>query len=630
MKSLTALLLATSLAAPLALPAQTTVTWTGTAGNNLWTDAQNWDAGSVPATYDNVVISGSGTEVVIPFGTQVMIGTSWGSATATTATVNSGATLRVAGSVRTFTGINNDIQRLTFNDTSTLAVDAGGNLGHGYYFFNDDSRLTAAGTDALSAGSWLRFYGNSGFGSLAAGAITGGDIIFYGTREITFTPGTIVGGWVSLDENTTTTLNQSGTFVGGETSNEPTLFFQLRGNATATVTAAGALQSAEFNVGGTATGYLNATGALVNGVLALETNGTVVVGADNPLTNSKLDFADWTSTNTGGTLDLNGHTFTTTGIASTSFASNPVNEGTITSATAATLILDVTAGDERDGDRYHGAITGAISLVKNGNGLQYLGQAASPADGYAASTLTYTGPTTVNAGRLYVNAPLTNSTVTVNSGGLFGGTGSMNAITVNTGGTLDPSPGPIDEGDTGTMHATGVTFASGANFLFNLGDATGTAGASYDWNTNTGGWGLLDVANTLALPGSGGTLNLLVTTGGHYTGEPDWDFIPTPANFDPAANYTFRFAAAGSITGFDSTLFNIGYDPLLADRFDTAAYFTGTWSVSLHDNSLYLNYTGASAVPEPSTYATMLAAVALGVTVIRRRKALRAENRNSA
>ncbi len=122
MQSLATLLLATSLAAPLALPAQTTVTWTGSAGNNLWTDAQNWDAGFVPNTYDTVVISGSSTEVVIPFGTQVMIGTSWGSPTPSTATVNSGATLRVAGSVRTFTGINNDIQRLTFNNTSTPAA----------------------------------------------------------------------------------------------------------------------------------------------------------------------------------------------------------------------------------------------------------------------------------------------------------------------------------------------------------------------------------------------------------------------------------------------------------------------------------------------------------------------------
>ncbi len=358
----------------------------------------------------------------------------------------------------------------------------------------------------------------------------------------------------------------------------------------------------------------------MNGVLALETNGTVIVGADNPLTNSKLDFADWTSTNTGGTLDLNGHTFTTTGIASTSLASNPVNEGIITSATAATLILDVTAANESDGDRYHGAITGAISLVKNGTGTQYLGTPANPTEGYAASTLSYTGPTTVNAGRLYVNAPLVNSAVTVNSGGIFGGTGSMNAITVNTGGTLDPSPGPIDDGDTGTMHATNVTFTSGANLLFNLGDATGTAGASFNWDTNTGGWGLLDVANTLALPG-GGTLNLLVTTGGHYTGEPDWDFIPTPANLDPTANYTFRFASAGSITGFDSTLFNIGYDPQLADRgFDAASYFTGTWSVSMHDNSLYLNYTGASAVPEPSTYAALLGAAALGIVGWRRRR----------
>ncbi len=620
MKSLAALLLATSLIAPLALRAQTTVTWTGAAGTNRWTDGPNWSSGSVPNTYDNVVINGPDTEVVVPVDTNLMLGTSWGDYTATTATVNGGATLRVAGSLRTFAGLNNDVQQYIFNNTSTLALDVGGYLHHGHFTFNDSSQLTAAGADAVRGGSIIHFYGNSGFGALAAGAITGGEATFHGNRAVTFTPGTFVGGYINLADTTSATLNQTGTFVGN--AENPSLYFQLRDTSTATVSAAGAIQSAELSVGGSSTAYLNATGALVSSSLFLETNGTVVVGADNPLTDSRLSFADWTGGNTGGTLDLNGHTFTVTGAQSTSGPSNPAYEGTITSTTAATLIFNVSADDEQQGGRYHGAITGAVSVVKNGTGTQYLGTPANPTEGYAASTLTYTGPTTVNAGRLYVNAPLTHSAVTVNSGGLFGGTGSMATITVHSGGTLDPSPGPIDDGDTGTMHATGVTFATGANFLFNLGDATGTAGASYNWDTNTGGWGLLDVANTLALPGSGGTLNLLVTTGGYNTGEPDYNFIPTPANFDPAANYTFRFASAGSITGFDSTLFHIGYDPLLAGNgLDAASYFTGTWSVSMHDNSLYLNYTGASAVPEPSTYAALLGASALGLAAWRRRRA---------
>lgn len=620
MKLLAVSLLTASLLAPLALRAQTTVTWTGAAGNQLWTDGGNWDLLVVPSNADNVVISGAGTEVVVPFGTNLMLGTFWGDYTATTATVNSGATLRVAGSLRTNAGLNSDVQRYVFNGTSTLALDDGGYLQHGHFIFNDDSQLSAAGANAIRGGSVIHFYGNSGFGSLAAGAVADGTVTFHGNREVTFTPGTIVGGYMTLADTTSTTLNQTATFVGN--AENPSLYFQLRDNATATVSAAGALQSAELSVGGSATAYLNATGAIANGNLYLETNGTVVVGADNPLTNSTLAFADWTGGNTGGTLDLNGHTFTITGARSTSGPSNPANEGIITSATAATLIFNVSADNEQNGGEYNGAITGAVSLVKNGTGTQYLGAPSDPQAGYAASVLTYSGTTTVNAGRLYLNAPLPNSAVTVNSGGIFGGTANMNSITVNTGGTLDPSPGPAnDTSNTGTLSASNVTFASGSNWIVSLGDATGTAGASYNWDNGTGGWGLLDVANTLALPGNGGTLNLLISTGGHETGAPDFDFVPTPANFDPAANYTFRFASAGSITGFDSTLFNIGYDSLLsANGLDAAAYFTGTWSVSMHDSSLYLNYTGASAVPEPSTYAALLGAGALGLVAWRRRR----------
>lgn len=619
MKSLAALLLATSLTATLPLRAQTTVTWTGAGGDNLWTTAGNWDTNATPnLSIDTIIIGGASTQVVVPAGSNFILGTSWGSYSTNDVIVNSGATLSVAGSLRTNAGLNDDAQSYIFNGTSTLALESGGYIQHGHYIFNDDSQLTAAGANAVRAGSIIRFYGNSGFGTLAAGAIADGDITFYGTREVTFTPGTVVGGYINLDDNTSTTLNQTATFVAD--AGNPSLYFQLRGSATATITAAGALQSTELRVGGTSTAYLNITGALAGGTLAIESDGTVTVGADNPLSNAGLSFADWTSSHTGGTLDLHGHTFTTIGASSTSFANNPANEGTITSSTAATLVFNVTAGTDRDGSEYAGAITGAISVVKNGSGLQTLGRPADAASGYSASVLSYTGSTTVNAGRLYIQAPLLHSDVTVNDTGIFGGISSANHITVHSGGTLDPSPGPIDQsGDTGTLQAADVTFASGSRWIVNLGDATGTAGASYNWDTHTGGWSLLDVTGTLALPGGGGAIDLLVSTGGHAT--PDFDFVATPANFDPTANYSFRFASAGSITGFDSTVFNIGYDPLLPSiGLNAPTYFTGSWSVSMHDNGLYLNYTGASAVPEPSTYAALLGASALGLVAWRRRR----------
>ena len=51
---------------------------------------------------------------------------------------------------------------------------------------------------------------------------------------------------------------------------------------------------------------------------------------------------------------------------------------------------------------------------------------------------TYTGPTTVNAGALVVNGSIANSAVTVNSGAILAGTGTVGATTINSGGTFAP------------------------------------------------------------------------------------------------------------------------------------------------------------------------------------------------
>ncbi len=50
-----------------------TTTWTGTAGDFLWTTPGNWDAGDVPATTNDAVIARVDTAVQIPAGTTVPI-----------------------------------------------------------------------------------------------------------------------------------------------------------------------------------------------------------------------------------------------------------------------------------------------------------------------------------------------------------------------------------------------------------------------------------------------------------------------------------------------------------------------------------------------------------------------------
>ena len=82
--------------------------------------------------------------------------------------------------------------------------------------------------------------------------------------------------------------------------------------------------------------------------------------------------------------------------------------------------------DRSDIYSFDGMISGPGQLVQSGFGTTIL---------TAAST--YTGPTRVNKGALFVNGSITSS-VGVNFGGLLGGGGSVGATTVGYGGTFAP------------------------------------------------------------------------------------------------------------------------------------------------------------------------------------------------
>ena len=94
---------------------------------------------------------------------------------------------------------------------------------------------------------------------------------------------------------------------------------------------------------------------------------------------------------------------------------------------------------------------GAGSLIKLGTGILTL---------YGSNT--YTGPTTINQGKLAVNGWLTNSALNVN-GGTLGGTGYLSSGTVNAGGTLAPGD-PL-----GVLNVSGnLVLAAGAAMDFDL------------------------------------------------------------------------------------------------------------------------------------------------------------------
>jgi autotransporter-associated beta strand protein len=84
---------------------------------------------------------------------------------------------------------------------------------------------------------------------------------------------------------------------------------------------------------------------------------------------------------------------------------------------------------------------------------------------------TYTGTTTINGGRLEVDGSIaSSSTVTVNNGGTFAGSGAASAVTVAAGGTFAPG-----NGTPGTsMTISSLSLASAANYLVQLNPATAT------------------------------------------------------------------------------------------------------------------------------------------------------------
>jgi autotransporter-associated beta strand protein len=167
----------------------------------------------------------------------------------------------------------------------------------------------------------------------------------------------------------------------------------------------------------------------------------------------------------------------------------------------------LTTGGDNTSTTFNGTISGDGAVTKAGAGTMTLTGAS-----------TYTGPTLVAAGQLVVSGSITSSPVTVQSGALLGGGGTIGALLVQQGATVMPGVAtPLT-----TLNVRGpVTFASGSAFTVSTND-TGQNDR---------------VSATSAATIQGGTVNAIFG----------------PGNYDPTTRYTLVSAAAG-VTGAFSAL----------------------------------------------------------------------------
>jgi outer membrane autotransporter protein len=307
---------------------------------------------------------------------------------------------------------NFDGGTITFNDNAAAANAIIGNVGA--VNFNN---LSTAGSAAITSRGAITFANSATAGSAtitneAIGSITFKDTSTAGSATL-INP---VSGAIYFNDS-----SRAGNATIG---NGVTLQFNNLADAqSATIYNNG---TASFNNSSTAN-----TATIINNLGTLTFNDAATAGSAS------------ITTNTGGPVTFNGGS--TGGTASFVFGgtgSMVVNALTMTAGSIASssggssiqLNNSLTVGGNNTSTTFAGAINGDAGLTKVGTGTLTL-----------SGISTYTGATTIGGGTLSVIGQVNlSSGVAINLGGTLNGTGSVSAVSVNSGGTLMPGlPGSI-------------------------------------------------------------------------------------------------------------------------------------------------------------------------------------------
>jgi autotransporter-associated beta strand protein len=484
----------------------------------------------------------------------------------------------------TFSG---NVQTITTNNITSFTVGTKADSTYAITFGNTgaletSSAFTLAGNQiTLNAGT-----GNGG--SIISSAVTGGSI----TDTISLNMSIATTATISLGANhnliITGLLTQSG--------------------ATKKLTKAGTGELILRNAGNN---YLGET-TINAGTLTVDVDGGIqnagvvsALGAGTAGANSQINFSGGTlnvSLGAGSTdrqVRIGNATVTSTGGASinnnSANGSNPLlfSNGAFNSSVGGITVnrLFTLGGANTDANAISGVISdnntaggGTVSLTKSGSGRWILSGAN-----------TYTGATTVNGGTLLVSTGgsiAQSSLTTVTTGTTLTANGTVGAVAVNLGGTLNGAgtvgtttvAGTLTPGNSpGVLNVNGnLTMASGGNMVWELfaNSATQTTPAVFDQ---------VVVNGDLAFAGGNKiSLNFGTTAAGSTVSWSDsfW-----------SSNRSFLiYDVSGSTTGFSNlsllnTSFNDATGAALAES-------QGNFTVSQLGSDVFLNY---NAIPEPST-----------------------------
>jgi fibronectin-binding autotransporter adhesin len=221
-----------------------------------------------------------------------------------------------------------------------------------------------------------------------------------------------------------------------------------------------------------------------------------------------------------------------------------------------------------------GNFTNTISGIISGNGsLTQVGPGTLNLDG----NNTFSGGTEINGGTLEVDGSLKFSETDVNNGGTLAGTGELGEVNVNDGGTIAPGSNPSSIPS--TIRIENLVLKGGSNYNWQIWNATSTAGT---------GWDLISGGNLTVSANATNKFNLNLWSLNATTPET----TGIAQNFNATSDYSWNIGTFTSITGFDTSYFNINTGAING----TGGFigFNGNFTLSSNGTSLTLNYAAAN------------------------------------